>query len=65
MMHRSEIKIRPFEHIPEIRFVHKSSQDNQKSHALHINDNIEIYIQLSGEINYVGEGTYIPLSRGT
>lgn len=64
MMHRSEIKIRPFEHIPEIRFVHKSSQDNQKSHALHINDNIEIYIQLSGEINYVVEGTYYSIKPG-
>lgn len=64
MIQRSEIKIRPFKQTPEIRFVHKNSQDNQKSHVLHINDNIEIYVQLSGEINYVVEGAYYSIKPG-
>mgnify|MGYP001638860893 CR=1 FL=1 len=47
-----------------IRFVHSFTSDPGEKHHLHINNYIEIYIYISGAVDYVVEDHFYPLESG-
>lgn len=47
-----------------VRFVHKRTAGEAEKHFLHLNDYIEIYVFVSGDVDYIVEDDYIPLDTG-
>lgn len=47
-----------------VRFVHKRTAGEAEKHFLHLNDYIEIYVFVSGDVDYIVEDDYIPLEAG-
>lgn len=47
-----------------IVFAHKNYRDVKENHHLHINDHVEIYIYINGDIGYIVENSYYDLKLG-
>lgn len=47
-----------------ILFVHRAGEDSSKNYQLHVQNYVEIYIYMSGEVDYVVEDGYYSLRRG-
>ncbi len=60
-----EYALRPFRDDSDcvIRFAHKSTYENPKTHKLHLNDHIELFIPLT-QIDYLAGGRVFHLQRG-
>ena len=47
-----------------VTFVHRRTLPREKDFVLHLNRHVELYIYLSGDVDYIVENEYIPLERG-
>lgn len=60
-----EKKITPFKDSPPITFAHNRSFDDGKKHSLHLNGgHTEIYVYISGEVDFIVDDRYYPLESG-
>ncbi len=60
---KTERTIRALRAHAPITFAHLSTQSGPEEHALHVNDHVEVYVYVSGEVHYVIEDRYYVLQK--
>ena len=64
-MSKSGVKISAFKELPALTFSHNLSFDNTEKHSLHLNSgHIELYIFVSGDVDFIVNDNYHTLSKG-
>lgn len=59
-----EKKIHALDRCGAITFAHKSDIGRKNEHTLHLNDHVEIYIFIKGDVHYLVEDRYFVLQEG-
>lgn len=61
---RHEHLIRLFDNQEPLTFAYKKSRENPDSHSLHINNYIEVFVYISGDVDYIVGDSYYTLKKG-